>query len=439
MVAESTVTALIKIWNETVGAVSWDRSRGVATFEYDPGFLNKGLDLSPRMMPLNEALAGNTIFEFRMLPRETFMGLPGLLADSLPDKFGNRLIDVWLARRGRSAEDFSPVERLCYTGIRGMGALEFAPAIDSGVEESVPVEVGELVELAGKILHERSSLQISLDEDEAVLDILRVGTSAGGARPKAVIALNDRTGEVRSGQVKAPEGFDYWILKFDGVDSIDGIRDESQGDPAGYGRIEYAYHKMATASGIKMNECRIYEEHGRAHFMTRRFDRTNDGGKLHFQSLCGIAHFDYNAAGQYAYEQAFQVMRQLRLSYQDTEQLFRRMVFNILSRNQDDHTKNIAFLMDREGTWSLSPAFDVIYAHNPSGQWTNLHQMSVTGKRTDFVKADVLTVADEVGVKKPDDIIGQISEAVANWQRFAKEAGVGNKRIDDIRKQHRHL
>jgi serine/threonine-protein kinase HipA len=433
MAAENTDTALIKIWNETVGAVLWDQLRGFATFEYDPGFPKKGLDLSPRMMPLQEALAGNTIFEFRTLSRETFMGLPGLLADSLPDKFGNKVIDAWLARRGRSAEDFSPVERLCYTGIRGMGALEFEPAVDTEIEKSVPVEVSELVELAGKILHERSSLQVSLGEGEAILDIFRVGTSAGGARPKAVIALNDSTGEIRSGQVEAPGGFDYWILKFDGV------KDESLGDPEGYGRIEYAYHQMALLAEINMTECRILEENGRAHFMTRRFDRTPDGGKLHFQSLCGIAHFDYNAAGQYGYEQAFQVMRQLRLSYQDTEQLFRRMVFNILSRNQDDHTKNIAFIMDKEGLWSLSPAFDVIYAHNPSGPWTNLHQMSVNGKRTDFIKDDVLTVAGEAGVKKPEEIIRQVVEAVGEWPELAKKAGVPVKRIKDIRSQHRGL
>ena len=433
MVAENTHTALIKIWNETVGAVLWNRLGGFATFEYDPGFPNKGLDLSPRMMPLHEAQAGNTIFEFRTLSRETFMGLPGLLADSLPDKFGNRIIDAWLARQGRSAEDFSPVERLCYTGIRGMGALEFEPTIDSGVEDSVPVEVGELVELAARILHERSNLQLSLDTSDSVLDIFRVGTSAGGARAKAVIALNDATREIRSGQVKAPEGFDYWILKFDGV------KDESLGDPEGYGLIEYAYYNMALAAGIKMTECRIYEEGGRSHFMTRRFDRTRGGGKLHFQSLCGIAHFDYNAAGQYAYEQAFQVMRQLRLPYQDTEQLFRRMVLNILGRNQDDHTKNIAFIMDKEGTWRLSPAFDVIYAHNPGGQWTNLHQMSVNGKRTDFNKDDVLVVADEAGVKKPEDIIRQVAESVARWPKFAREAGVSKMQTENIGNHHRRL
>ncbi len=433
MAAIDTDNALIRIWGDIVGAVSWDRSRGFATFEYEPRFLNKGLDLSPRMMPLHEAQAGNTLFEFRTLPRETFMGLPGLLADSLPDRFGNRVVDTWLVRQGRTAEDFSPVERLCYTGIRGMGALEFEPAIDSGVDESVPVEVSKLVELAGKILHERSSLLTSLDDDEAILDIFRVGTSAGGARPKAIIALNDNTKEIRSGQVEAPRGFDYWIHKFDGV------KDESLGDPEGYGLIEYAYHKMAAAAGIIMTECRIYKENGRAHFITRRFDRTHHRGKLHLQSLCGIAHFDYNAAGEYAYEQAFQVIRQLRLSYQDTEQLFRRMVFNILSRNQDDHTKNIAFLMDKEGKWGLSPAFDVIYAHNPGGQWTNTHQMSVNGKRTDFIKDDLLAVADEAGVNKPDEIIEQVADSVTQWPKIASEAGVPKDRIDSIGKQHRKI
>ncbi|MDT8367188.1 MAG: type II toxin-antitoxin system HipA family toxin [bacterium] len=425
--------ALVKLWGLTVGAVAWDHDRGYAAFEFDPQFVRSGLDISPLEMPLSEAQAGGTVFQFRTLPTDTFMGLPGLLADCLPDKFGNRVIDAWLARQGRTTDGFGPVERLCYMGTRGMGALEFEPAIDRGFEGSVPVEVGELVKLAGQVLQEREGMQTSLEESDAIADIFRVGTSAGGARPKAVIAIDDDTGEIRSGQVPVPDGFGYWILKFDGV------KDESLGDPEGYGRIEYAYSEMAAAAGIKMTECRLLEENGRAHFMTRRFDRTAKGDKIHMQSLCGIAHFDYNAAGQYGYEQAFMVMRKLHLPYPDVEQLFRRMVFNILARNQDDHTKNIAFLMDRDAEWRLSPAFDVIYAHNPGGQWTNRHQMTVNGKRDQFTRNDLLAVSEEAGIKKADRILEHIADIIMDWPRYARDAGVPEDRIEKIGREHRRL
>ena len=433
MVVEGISEALVRLWGQTVGAVAWDHDRGYAAFEFDPRFVRSGLDIAPLQMPLAAAQARGTVFQFRTLPADTFTGLPGLLADSLPDKFGNRVIDAWLARQGRTADGFGPVERLCYMGTRGMGALEFEPAIDRGFEGSVPVEVGELVKLAGQVLKEREGMQTSLEESDAIVDIFRVGTSAGGARPKAVIAISDDTGEIRSGQVPAPDGFGYWILKFDGV------KDESLGDPEGYGRIEYAYSKMAAAAGIMMTECRLLEENGRAHFITSRFDRTTKGNKLHMQSLCGLAHFDYNAAGQYGYEQAFMVMRKLHLPYPDVEQLFRRMVFNILARNQDDHTKNIAFLMDRDGEWRLSPAFDVIYANNPGGQWTNRHQMTVNGKRDQFTRDDLLAVAEEAGIKKADRILEHIADSVADWPGYAREAGVPRDHIEKIGKEHRRL
>ncbi len=425
--------ALVKIWDQTVGAVAWDAESGYSSFEYDSQFARSGLEISPLKMPLEEARTGGTIFQFRTLSRDTFKGLPGLLADSLPDNFGNRVIDAWLARQGRTSADFGPVERLCYTGNRGMGALEYEPAIDTGIEDSVPIEVSELVDLAGKILNERESLLVSLEEDNAILDIFRVGTSAGGARAKAVIAINDETRKIRSGQVSAPEGYGYWILKFDGV------KDESLGDPEGYGQIEFAYSKMATAAEIIMTECRLHEENGRAHFMTRRFDRGNNGAKIHAQSLCGLAHFDFNEPGQYGYEQAFTVMRQLELPYPDHEQMYRRMVFNILARNQDDHTKNIEFLMSVIGEWRLSPAFDVIYSYNPDGLRANKHQMTVNGKREGFTRDDLLTVADEAGIKKADQIINQIAGAVAQWPDYAKDAGVPADRIKQIAKEHRRL
>ena len=425
---ERVETAYVKLWGMLVGAVAWDRERGFATFEFDRPFLERGLDLAPLRMPLADALRGNARFEFRTLPARTFRGLPGMLADALPDRFGNRVIDAWLARQGRDPGDFSPVERLCYTGRRAIGALEFSPVINEQIEESVPVEVGELVELAQAVVDERTKLDTSFDGDptEAMLDIIRVGTSAGGARPKAVIAINDATGEVRTGQVDAPDGFAHWILKFDGV------TDRTLGFPAGYGRIEYAYHEMALAAGIGMTECRLFEEGGRAHFMTRRFDRPSAGGRIHQQSLCAIAHFDFNDPGAYSYEQAFQVIRRLRLPYEDTEQQYRRMVFNIAARNQDDHTKNIAFLMDRDGHWRLSPAFDVIYAYNPDGEWTSRHQMSVAGKRDGITRDDLLAVGREMSVKQAAAIIDEVGEAVSRWAGFAADAGVDRGKIDSI-------
>ena len=428
-------TALVKIWDRLVGAVAWDADRDVAMFEFDGSFPSSGFDLAPVHMSLEDISRGSRKFTFRALPRETFFGLPGMLADALPDRFGNRLIDAWLARQGRTAGDFSPVERLCYMGERAMGALTFEPPIDRNLDTSSPVDVSDLVDLAQQALDERLRLDVNLDDrpTEALLDIIRVGTSAGGMRPKAVIALNEVTNEVRSGQVRAPEGFGYWILKFDG------IRDETLGDPAGYGRVEYAYHLMAAAAGIDMTECRLLEEGGRAHFLTRRFDRVGSGDRLHLQSLCALQHFDFNSPGSYSYEQAFATIRQLRLPFQAVEQQFRRMVFNIAGRNCDDHTKNIAFLMNAEGRWSLAPAFDVILAYNPDGLFTSRHQMTVNGKRDGIDRNDLISVGWEASIRSPGIIIDEIVEAVAGWPHFARQAGVPEERIRVIGKLHMRL
>ncbi len=428
-------TAYVKLWGMLVGAVAWDRERGFAIFEYEKTFLDKGLDLAPLKMPLVEARRGSAKFEFRTLPKRTFKGLPGMLADALPDRFGNSIIDVWLARQGRTPESFSPVERLCYTGKRAMGALEFSPITNDSIEQSVPVEISELVQLAQTVTREHSQLRANLDQgtSDAILNIIRVGTSAGGARPKAVIAYNEKTKQVRSGQVDAPEDFDYWVLKFDGIKS------NSLGDPAGYGRIEYAYYKMAIAAGINMMECRLIEENGRAHFMTKRFDRPKNDGKLHMQSLCAIAHFDFNEPGAYSYEQAFQTMRELRLSYSDAKEQYKRMVFNVVARNQDDHSKNIAFLMNRQGQWGLSPAFDIIYAYNPTGEWTSKHQMSINGKRDNIAREDLVIVGKEMSIKSQDKIMDEIVEVVSKWPDFAKEAGVSSSQIRSIGQTHRLL
>ena len=427
-------TAIVRLWGEDVGAVSWLDERGYAVFEYDPGFLKKGLDISPIHMGLMAARRGDGLFAFPALNRETFHGLPGLLADALPDKFGNAVIDAWLARNGRNSADFSPVERLCYIGSRGMGALEFRPTVSQGLDRPVPVEITELARLAQEITDNRFALDVTLgdnhhENNEAITDILRVGTSAGGARPKAVIAM-DAQGHVISGQAEVPAGYEYWILKFDGVSDLE------LGEPKGYGRVEYAYSLMARAAGIEMTECRLLEEHGRAHFLTRRFDRSG-GKKIHLQSLCGLAHYDFNMLGAYGYEQAFAVMRKLRISKASAIQQYRRMVFNVIARNQDDHTKNIAFLMDNSGKWRLSPAFDVAYSHNPAGKWTNQHQMSINGKRDHFLLADLIAVGESISLPRPGEIIKEVADAVQRWPLFAGEAGLNEERISEISRYHR--
>ena len=426
-----TTVAEVKLWGTTIGAVSLEDDDEVAAFEYAPAFTKSGIQVSPLRMPLSDR-----IYRFPELARESFHGLPGLLADSLPDRFGNALIDAWLARQGRPPDSMNAVERLCYTGARGMGALEFEPATGPGPRQSTPIEVERLVALASDILGHRQQLNASLADDageQAMKDILRVGTSAGGARAKAVIAWNPSTNEVRSGQIAAGAGFEYWLLKFDGVA---GNRDKELEDPRGYGLIEYAYAAMARDAGIVMSECRLFEERGRHHFMTRRFDRLGDGDKLHMQSLGALAHFDFNLAGAYGYEQAMLVMRELGLPMADIEQMFQRMVFNIVARNQDDHVKNIAFLMDRQGRWSLAPAFDVTYSYNPSGAWTATHQMTLNGKRDDFVLEDFRACARAASMKRgrAEAIIDKVQAAVAGWPEYADAAGVPAPQRDAIHK-----
>jgi len=428
------VIARVQLWGRTIGAVSLEAGQEVAEFQYDAEFAGSGIELSPLAMPL-----GERVYEFPALPRGTFHGLPGLLADSLPDKFGNALIDAWLATQGRTPESFNAVERLCYIGTRGMGALEFAPVLGPQARTATKIEIDALVRLAGEVLTHRGDLQSHFHEAgkaQALRDILRVGTSAGGARAKAVIAWNRATNEVRSGQLAAGEGFDYWLLKFDGVA---GNKDKELEDPKGYGAIEYAYHLMAKAAGITMSECRLLEENGRRHFMTKRFDRLAGGAKRHMQSLGALAHFDFNQAGAYAYEQALLTIRQLKLPMAAVEEQFRRMVFNIVARNQDDHVKNIVFLMDQQGSWSLAPAFDVTYSHNPSGSWTATHQMTLNGKRDGFALEDFEACAKAAVMKRGRavKIIAEVQAAVKRWPEFAAEARLTDDWRDKIQKTHR--
>ncbi len=373
-------------------------------------------------MPVGE----NRTFSFGDLSKETFMGLPGLLADALPDAYGKALLDRWLASSGRTFAN--PVERLCYQGRRSMGALEFVPAKDDYLEQSTSIEIDSLVQIASEVLRQKASLDSNLKENakEALVNIIKVGTSAGGQRAKAVIAYNDQTGEVRSGQVAAPAGFTHWLLK------LDGVTNAALGDPQYYGRIEYVYYLMAINAGLDMTECRLLEENGRAHFMTRRFDREGSNEKLHMQTLCGMAHFDYKMLHSYSYEQAFQVMRSLRLPYQQAEQMYRRMVFNVVARNQDDHTKNISFLMDKSGRWRLSPAYDVSWSYNPKGEWTSMHQMSVNNKWDDITSSDLMAVAENMHIKQSKEIVEHICEAVSRWSVLAKENGIPDETIRQI-------
>lgn len=413
--------AAVNLWGRRIGAVSLAEGADVATFAYEPAFVRSQIEVAPLFMPLSDR-----IYSFPGLNPESFYGLPGLLADALPDRYGHTLINAWLATQGRTPDSFDAVERLCYMGARGMGALEFTPAAGPRTRKSERIHIESLVQLASEVLSNRNTLQVSFadpDKAAALHEILQVGTSAGGARAKAVIAWNPETNEVRSGQVEAGEGFGYWLLKFDGVSNN---KDRGLADPQGYGAVEFAYSEMAKAAGIVMTDCRLLPEGGRRHFMTRRFDRTEAGGKLHMQSLAALAHYDYCSPDSYTYEQAFQVMRRLNLPMDQMEELFRRMTFNVVARNQDDHVKNIAFLMDRDGVWSLAPAYDVTWAMDPTNKWLRQHQMSVNGRRDDFTRADLEACAATASINaaRARTIIDEVVAIVADWPRFAEAAEV---------------
>ena len=423
----------IKLWDEDIAVLFWNKDKEYGVIEFLDSFVQKKINLSPLQIPLENLLRGDKIYSFPELKGKTFKGLPGLIADSLPDDYGNSVIDEWFLSK-KIPVDINPVVRLCYIGKRGMGALEFEPAIkDDQLDESSKIEISELVDLASTVLNQREQFQIDINHPSMnISDILKVGTSAGGAKPKAIIALNDVTGEVRSGQVKAPSGFSYWILKFDGLEG-DKIKD----NPMGIGRIEYAYYKMALECSVNISESRLLIDNEKAHFMTKRFDRTPDGEKIHTQTWCGLAHFDRD--DRYSYEQLFKTMRQLYLSYPDFEQMYRRMVFNVLARNHDDHTKNHSFIMDNSGEWSLAPAYDLCYSYSPSGFWTNKHQLSINGKRDDFNVEDLLKVGYNFDIKNPKIIIDQIDDCVSNWTYYAKEAQVSDEYSKLIEKNLRKL
>jgi serine/threonine-protein kinase HipA len=423
-------SAFVNIWNKRVGAVSWDKETGLGSFQYDKDFLKTSLELSPLLMPINQ---GERIFDFpKNRENNTFKGLPGLLADILPDKYGNALINTWLARQGRPTNSLNPVETLCFIGERGMGALEFEPVQPKPRNTSAKIELSNLIEIAEEIISGRKDFTANITEDEekALFEILKVGSSAGGARAKALIAFNEKTGEVRSGQADAPKGYEHWLIKFDGVS------DSQFGASMGYGRVEMAYYKMAIAAGIDMMECRLLEENGRAHFMTKRFDREHGKGKIHVQTYCAMRHYDFNDVGMHSYEELFETMRMLSLDYPQAQELFRRMAFNVMSRNCDDHTKNFAFLMNKSGHWSLSPGYDICHAYRPGSEWVSQHALSLNGKRKGFNRADLMEVGKRMNIKNASDILKEVAHACARWDDHAEAVNVEAVLRDSIKKTH---
>jgi len=426
-------TAFIKIWDQTVGAVAWLESKGLASFEYDPKFVELGWELSPLKMPFPTRKRIYSFPELRASQNsefDTFKGLPGLLADVLPDKYGNQLINSWLAQNGRAENSMNPIEQLCFIGTRGMGALEFEPSQLKSTKRTFLVEIRSLVDIAQKMLTKRVQFEALLEKDEkqAMMQILKIGTSAGGARPKAIIAYNHNTGEVRSGQTRAPKGFEHWLIK------LDGVSDEQFCETMGYGRVEMAYYEMARDCGIEMMESQLLEENGRAHFMTKRYDRENGNIKHHIQTFCAMQHYDFNEVNSYSYEQLFQTMRLLRLPYPQAEQLYRRMVFNVLASNCDDHTKNFSFRLKKDSLWELAPAYDMCHAYRADSIWVSQHALSINGKRKSITKHDVLTLARSMSIKKAEKILTEISEKVSSWNNYADESKVNSQLRDSINK-----
>lgn len=415
----------VRLWGTTIGYLL-QQENGIVGFQYDEDFIRSEIEVSPIKMPLS-----NRIYTFPMLEENTFHGLPGLVADSLPDKFGTIVINRYLESQGRSADSLSVIEKLCYTGKRGMGALEYEPAQELAFSDD-SLDIDALTKLASDVLSEKENYHIEKN-NKMMAQLMESGSSVGGARAKTLIAWNPKTNDIRSGQIDAGKGYEYWLLKFDNIKNNKDKDLEPDGEE--YTKIEYAYYLMARDAGIRMNECRLYEENGRAHFMTKRFDRREvRGEKIHMQSLCGIAHMDFNMPRTYSYEEAFYVMRTLKLPYDDFLQLFRRMVFNELAKNYDDHTKNISFLMDKRGVWSLAPAYDVTFSYKKDSIWVCAHQMLINGKADNISEADIYHVAEMVGIKKSDakGCIEKVKYAIKNWENYAKQAGISDYNIKRV-------
>ena len=404
----------VRCWGERVGAVALDERSGFYVFEYQREWAQSGVELAPTTMPTTGPTRS---FIFPTLPRDTYYRLASMVADSLPDDFGNALTTAYLANAGVASDQITALDRLSYLGTRGIGALEFRPLRGPRTRTTTAIELSELVVAARSVLSERTGSEPELTD--AISHLIAVGTSAGGARAKAVVALNPATGELRSGQVPADPGFEQWLLKLDGVGA-----DLDLGGSGHFGRIEYGYHLMATAAGIDMMPCRLLEEGGRAHFMTRRFDRGDGNEKVHTQTLCAMAHLDFRQIGTHDYAQLFLHIDRLGLGPAARGEAFRRMVFNVAAANCDDHTKNFSFLLPRDGQWRLSPAYDITHAHAPSSRWTRQHLMAVNGRTTGITRADLLEVGDRFAVPGVTAIIEHVLDAVAEWPNYARETSL---------------
>lgn len=427
--------AEVWLWDKLVGALAWTPDTATATFEYTPEWIKTGVQIAPLHMP--SQTDGTRIFHFPHLNRDTYKGLPACFADTLPDDFGNAVINAWLARNGRDPQSFNPLERLLYSGKRGMGALEYAPALRQVQTGNNKLELDSLINMAQQVLNQRAGISSQLHNpgSDDLTAILQVGTSAGGARAKALVAINKTRTEIRSGQVAAPEGFEHYLLKFDGIVE-QGSNRETFGDPQGFGRMEYAYYLMAEDVGITMMPCELLIDGKRAHFLTQRFDRVGNH-KLHYQSFCAMDHADFKMPGYYSYEQLFAVARQLRLTRAEAVEIYRRMVFNIVARNHDDHSKNFGFILSSpRAQWQLAPAFDVAYSYKPGSPWVNSHQLSLNGKRENFTREDVLGAAKLLSnfTKEAKKIIDHCLDVVSQWEKYARIAEVPTGFTREIQK-----
>lgn len=417
----------VNLWDKLVGILFWDENRNLASFEYESSFIQRNLDIAPFMMPPREGV----IYDFPALNYSTFLGLPPMIADSLPDDFGNFLMNAWLSEQGKRVDQLLPTERLGYIGVRGMGALEYEPQLNKSLEISSNIDIADLIKVANEVYAYKGDLQFKKVNNESLSKLIRIGTSAGGARAKALLAKDERSGAFRAGDTLHGKGYSYWIIK------LDGVSNKALGDPEGYGKIEYAYHLMAKDCGIEMSPSFLLPENDRIHFLTRRFDRNEAGEKIHMQTLSGLTGMDYRQPNLYSYEQVFTVLRQMKLPQKMIEQQYRRMVLNVIARNQDDHVKNISFLMDKSGKWVLSPAYDISYSHNPGGVWTNKHQLSINGKREEFEKSDIIKVGKENNIPSRTSIVSEIIEVVGNWRKYAKEVDIDKEIAKQIGKAHR--
>ncbi len=416
----------VHLWGTHVGSLAWEPAKQCYAFRFTPAFRQLGIDPAPLKMPV----ARDTIWTFDDLGRATYQGLPAMISDSLPDAFGNRLIEATLLDYGLDQGAITPLDRLAYIGSRAMGAFRFKPSRGPS-EKATAIDLRNLVDEARQAI----STQPGGTEATTLQHIIQVGISAGGARPKAVVCWNPKTNTFRSGQFDAPAGFEHWLLKFDGIEK--GQIDANE--PRNEGRVEYAYHLMARAAGLEMSDCRLHEEGGRAHFMTRRFDREGASTRHHIQTLCAMAHMDLKHAGAHSYTQLFDTLASLHLPDSSFQETFRRMAFNVMARNMDDHTKNHSFRLKERGNWELSPAYDLTYAHNPNGNWNHQHFLAVNRKHDNITRPDLLVDAERFSIADRKSILDQVASAVGRWPEFAAQAGVPSDQAEEIRQDLRPL